>query len=263
MGFSGGGSFSHALGCRRAWVGAIATAGGVLYVDPDTCGSAQPSWVAIGQGELVDGRLTLRDEIAQAAACEPLPQEPSVRADESMTCTTYSACTTSPGPTASIAGHVWPRDGNLAVRDFFVGLDRLSLHRRPPILWAPRTSRPGLLLRVEHRHTPLRQTARSVPDALTEMSSMGSDEDGPGAAAPVSPSKNHTSPPCNPRSRPPHALRPQRPQPAHGKTRLCGPAHVLPREGEQRAPSVAACSCCRAGPRRRSHRPAAAWRRHG
>jgi poly(3-hydroxybutyrate) depolymerase len=120
MGFSGGGSFSHALGCRRAWVGAIATAGGVLYVDPDTCGPAQPSWVSIGQGELVDGRITLRDEIAQAAACEPLPQEPSVHADETMTCATYSACTTSPVTYClHDSGHVWPRDGSLAVRDFF------------------------------------------------------------------------------------------------------------------------------------------------
>lgn len=123
MGFSGGGSFSYVLACEREWVRAIATGGGVLYVEPETCTRAPAAWVTIGQGELGAGRLALRDTLAAQAGCSPFDEEPVV--DEEPVCLEAAGC--APGTPVTYCahpdGHIWPAFASPAVRDFFAALD--------------------------------------------------------------------------------------------------------------------------------------------
>ncbi len=117
MGFSGGGSFSGLLGCRRDYIRAIAVGGSVIYFDPEeACESTPAAWITIGEGEFTDGRAAYRDFFRDLAGCDAssMPGEPGG-------CENYDAC----GPDTPVtycshpAGHVWPSIGTDATKAFF------------------------------------------------------------------------------------------------------------------------------------------------
>ncbi|MBV1862068.1 MAG: hypothetical protein KUG77_26845 [Nannocystaceae bacterium] len=116
MGFSGGGSFSGVLGCRRDYIRGIAVGGSVIYFDEDDCVATPAAWVTIGDGELTDGREAYRDFFRDRAGCEPesAPIEPEG-------CVEYEGC----GAESPVvfcghpAGHIWPGIGTDAARAFF------------------------------------------------------------------------------------------------------------------------------------------------
>jgi len=116
MGFSGGGSFSGVLGCRRDYIRAIAVGGSVIYFDEADCVETPAAWVTIGDGELTQGREAYRDFFRDQAGCEPssAPIEPDG-------CVEYEGC----GAESPVvfcghpAGHVWPGIGTDATRAFF------------------------------------------------------------------------------------------------------------------------------------------------
>jgi len=116
MGFSGGGSFSGVLGCRRDYIRAIAVGGSVIYFEEEDCTEQPAAWITIGEGELVDGRIAFRDFFVQHAGC----------ADTSMPgspegCVDYDTCAAETPVTYCThpAGHVWPTIGTDATREFF------------------------------------------------------------------------------------------------------------------------------------------------
>lgn len=116
MGFSGGGSFSGVLGCRREYVRAIAVGGSVIYFDPKECTSTPAAWITIGDGELTAGREAFRDFFRDLAGC----QETSTPGMPDG-CIDYDGC----GPDTPVifcshpAGHVWPSIGVDATKAFF------------------------------------------------------------------------------------------------------------------------------------------------
>jgi polyhydroxybutyrate depolymerase len=116
MGFSGGGSFSGVLGCRRDYIRAIAVGGSVIYFEPDECVSTPAAWITIGQDEYTAGREAFRNFFRDLAGC----QETST-AGEPGGCVDYDGC----GPDTPVtycshpAGHVWPSIGTDATKAFF------------------------------------------------------------------------------------------------------------------------------------------------
>lgn len=116
MGFSGGGSFSGVLGCRRDYIRAIAVGGSVIYFDEADCVESPAAWITIGDGELSEGREAYRDFFRDQASCEPTsaPIEPEG-------CVEYEGC----GAESPVvfcghpADHVWPGIGTEATRAFF------------------------------------------------------------------------------------------------------------------------------------------------
>jgi polyhydroxybutyrate depolymerase len=115
MGFSGGGSFSGLLGCRREYIRAISVGGSVIYFDTDdACVNTPAAWITIGQGEQADGRSSYREFFRDLAGCDEADAP-----DEG--CVEYSSCAeddpviycTHP------AGHQWPDIATDATRDFF------------------------------------------------------------------------------------------------------------------------------------------------
>lgn len=120
MGFSGGGSFSGLLGCRRDYIRAIGVGGSVIYFDDadgnpeeSECTHTPAAWITIGQDELATGRERFRDFFVDLAGCDAAP---APNAD----CLEYSC----PDETPVIycthpAGHVWPAIGTDATRTFF------------------------------------------------------------------------------------------------------------------------------------------------
>ncbi|MGH1340093.1 MAG: hypothetical protein ACRBN8_00975 [Nannocystales bacterium] len=116
MGFSGGGSFSGVLGCRRDYIRAIAVGGSVIYFDEADCVESPAAWITIGDGELSEGREAYRDFFRDQAGCEPTsaPIEPEG-------CVEYEGC----GAESPVvfcghpAGHVWPSIGTDATHAFF------------------------------------------------------------------------------------------------------------------------------------------------
>ncbi len=116
MGFSGGGSFSGVLGCRRDYIRAIAVGGSVIYFDEEDCVETPAAWITIGDGELSEGREAYRDFFRDQAGCEPTstPIEPAG-------CVEYEGC----GAESPVvfcghpADHVWPGIGTDATRAFF------------------------------------------------------------------------------------------------------------------------------------------------
>jgi hypothetical protein len=116
MGFSGGGSYSGVLGCRRDYVRAIAVGGSVIYFDEADCVETPAAWVTIGDGELSAGREAFRDFFRDLAGCQPesTPVEPEG-------CVAYEGC----GLDTPVvfcghpADHVWPSIGTDATREFF------------------------------------------------------------------------------------------------------------------------------------------------
>jgi poly(3-hydroxybutyrate) depolymerase len=122
MGFSGGGSFSGALGCYRTDIAAIAMGGAVSYFEEAACVGKPAVWVTIGDQEAIQSRLDLRDFWRSYAGCE---QSGSVV--EPATCTAY----TCPDVARQVqfcshpGDHVWPSFGTEASWTF------LSRFRRP------------------------------------------------------------------------------------------------------------------------------------
>ncbi len=118
MGFSGGGSFSGVLGCRREYIRAIAVGGSVIYFEPDQCVSTPAAWITIGDQELTPEREAFRDFFRALAGCaeSSVPGAPDG-------CVDYDGC----GPDTPVtfcshpAGHVWPAIGTEATRAFFRG----------------------------------------------------------------------------------------------------------------------------------------------
>jgi polyhydroxybutyrate depolymerase len=116
MGFSGGGSFSGVLGCRRDYIRAIAVGGSVIYFDPAECVSTPAAWITIGDKELTAGREEFRDFFRMLAGCAETstPGAPDG-------CVNYDGCgATTPVTFCSHpAGHVWPAIGTDATKAFF------------------------------------------------------------------------------------------------------------------------------------------------
>ena len=116
MGFSGGGSFSGVLGCRRTDIRAFAAGGSVIYFDEDACVGEPAAWITIGEGELM-GREPFREFWRERGGCEAtsMPTEPEP-------CVAYDACTEgTPVHYCEHAGaHVWPEFGTEALWTFFV-----------------------------------------------------------------------------------------------------------------------------------------------
>ncbi len=116
MGFSGGGSFSGVLTCRRTDYRAMAVGGSVIYFDRDECINTPPAWITIGTLELVAGREQFRDFFRDKAGCEATSQP--VSPDP---CIAYDGCdANTPVHYCQHAGdHVWPDIGSPAMWDFF------------------------------------------------------------------------------------------------------------------------------------------------
>lgn len=116
MGFSGGGSYSGVLGCRRDYIRAIAVGGSVVYFEERDCVETPAAWVTIGDDELTEGREAFRDFFRDLAGCQPesMPVEPEG-------CVAYEGCGLDTPVTfcGHPAGHVWPSIGTDATREFF------------------------------------------------------------------------------------------------------------------------------------------------
>jgi polyhydroxybutyrate depolymerase len=116
MGFSGGGSFSGVLGCRRAYVRAIAVGGSVIYFDPADCVATPAAWITIGTEELTGGREAYRDFFRDQAGCDE-----STMSTEPDPCVGYDGCdeTTPVHYCQHPGGHTWPDFGTGAAWSFF------------------------------------------------------------------------------------------------------------------------------------------------
>ena len=116
MGFSGGGSFSGVLGCRREYVRAIAVGGSVIYFEEEDCVSTPAAWITIGTEELTDGRAAYRDFFRDRAGCDA-----ESSATDPDPCVAYAGC----DPATPVhycqhpGGHVWPDFGTEAAWAFF------------------------------------------------------------------------------------------------------------------------------------------------
>jgi poly(3-hydroxybutyrate) depolymerase len=116
MGFSGGGSFSGVLGCRRDDIRAIAVGGSVIYFDEADCMHTPAAWITIGTQELTPAREEYRDFFRDRAGCAAtsMPTTPDP-------CVTYDGCdaTTPVHYCQHPDGHIWPDFGSQAMWDFF------------------------------------------------------------------------------------------------------------------------------------------------
>lgn len=116
MGFSGGGSFSGVLACRRSDIRAIAVGGAVLYVPATACTRQLPAWITIGTMELEPARAQFRDTFRTLDGC----QATSATTAPSP-CVAYDGC--SAGAAVHYcehpAGHIWPAFGSAAMWAFF------------------------------------------------------------------------------------------------------------------------------------------------
>jgi len=116
MGFSGGGSFSGVLACRRDDIRAIAVGGSVIYFDEAECVRKVAAWITIGTLELNAGREQYRDFFRDLAGCEAT----SSSTDPSP-CVAYEGC----DPATPVhycqhpGDHVWPDFGSEAMWSFF------------------------------------------------------------------------------------------------------------------------------------------------
>lgn len=116
MGFSGGGSFSGVLGCRREYIRAIAVGGSVIYFEQDQCVSTPAAWITIGELETNAGREQFRDFFRDLAGCSETstPGTPDG-------CVDYDGCDAGTPVTfcSHPADHVWPSIGTDATKAFF------------------------------------------------------------------------------------------------------------------------------------------------
>lgn len=116
MGFSGGGSFSGVLGCRRADIRAFAAGGSVIYFDPSQCTGNAAAWIALSEEDDTQDRRAYLDFFAERAGCDAANfQEP--------TCHEYQGC----APESPVVfchypgGHDWPAFGVEDAWTFFSG----------------------------------------------------------------------------------------------------------------------------------------------
>ncbi len=112
MGFSGGGSFSGVLGCRRDYIRAFSAGGSVIYFDTEACTNVPAAWITIGQGELAEGRERFRDFFRDHAGCEPA-EAPTEG------CVEYTGCDEAVVYCTHEGDHRWPDFGVPSTRDFF------------------------------------------------------------------------------------------------------------------------------------------------
>jgi hypothetical protein len=116
MGFSGGGSFSGVLGCRRPDIRAIAVGGSVIYFDEADCIHTPAAWITIGEMELTADREAFRDFFRDRAMCSETSMS-----TEPAPCTAYDGC----GSDTPVHycqhpdGHIWPDFGSEAMWGFF------------------------------------------------------------------------------------------------------------------------------------------------
>ena len=115
MGFSGGGSFSGVLGCRRGYIRAFAGGGAVEYFDRADCVQAPPAWITIGELELAPGREDFRDYFRDSAGCDA-----TSTAVEPSPCVAYDNCdSATPVQYCEHPGdHIWPNFGTAATWTF-------------------------------------------------------------------------------------------------------------------------------------------------
>ncbi|MEL6347631.1 MAG: hypothetical protein AAFV53_31275 [Myxococcota bacterium] len=116
MGFSGGGSFSGVLGCRREDIRAIAAGGSVMYFKESDCVGTPAAWIAISEGDMSEGRASYRDFFRVRAGCAE-----TSRPTEPDTCVAYDSCAAET-PVHSChhpGGHIWPSFGTEAAWAFF------------------------------------------------------------------------------------------------------------------------------------------------
>jgi predicted esterase len=116
MGFSGGGSFSGVLGCRREDIRAIAVGGSVIYFEEADCQYTPAAWITIGTEELSPEREAFRDFFRDRAGCDatnmPTPPDPCVAYDGCGAATPVHYC-------QHPDGHIWPGFGSEAMWGFF------------------------------------------------------------------------------------------------------------------------------------------------
>jgi poly(3-hydroxybutyrate) depolymerase len=115
MGFSGGGSFSGVLGCRRDDIRAIVSGGAIIYFDEADCTNVPAAWITIGSGELIPAREEFRDFWRDRAGCmestQPVDPDPCVAYDGCGDGTPVHYCQHG-------GGHVWPSFGTEAAWSF-------------------------------------------------------------------------------------------------------------------------------------------------
>lgn len=119
MGFSGGGSFSGVLACRRDDIRAIAVGGSVVYFDEADCVGSSAAWIAISEGDFNAGRQAYRDFFRDRAGCEETSTEVSPEG-----CVAYDGCDAETPVVycSHPGGHVWPDFGVSAAWGFFGAL---------------------------------------------------------------------------------------------------------------------------------------------
>ncbi len=117
MGFSGGGSFSGVLGCRRDDIRAIAVGGSVIYFDEADCVGYPAAWITIGEMELTSGREAYRDWFRDRGGCS----DTTMPTDPDPPCVAYDGC----NPDTPVHycqhpdGHIWPDFASDAMWAFF------------------------------------------------------------------------------------------------------------------------------------------------
>jgi polyhydroxybutyrate depolymerase len=117
MGFSGGGSFSGVLACRRKDIRAFASGSGVAYYDPKDCVGTSAAWLTVGADpeEMIPARAAFRDFFVARAGCQATttPTAPA-------TCLAYACPKETPVHyCVHPGGHLWPDYGTQAVWTFF------------------------------------------------------------------------------------------------------------------------------------------------
>ncbi|HHH11769.1 MAG TPA: hypothetical protein ENK23_06830 [Sorangium sp.] len=119
MGFSGGGSFSGVLGCRRSDIRAIAVGGAVIYFDETNCINTPAAWITIGTKELSPAREAYRDFFRDRASCMATSAD-----TPPMPCQAYDNCdaATPVHYCQHPDGHIWPDFGSEAMWSFFSAL---------------------------------------------------------------------------------------------------------------------------------------------
>lgn len=116
MGFSGGGSYSGVLSCRRTDIRAIAVGGSVVYFNEDNCVGKSAAWIAISEGDFSSGRERYLNFFRDRVNCQP-DSDPVAPED----CVSYKSCDAD-HPVhycAHPGGHKWPDFGAQAMWDFF------------------------------------------------------------------------------------------------------------------------------------------------
>ena len=113
--FSGGGSFSGVLACRREYIRAFAAGGAVIYFDEKDCTRRTPAWITIGEKELVKSREAFRDFFRDQGQCMA-----SSSATSPAPCQAYDGCdSATPVHYCEHPGdHVWPDFGTAAMWAF-------------------------------------------------------------------------------------------------------------------------------------------------